>query len=51
LELRPILGSVQDITSEKMEEAMLKMKMGKAAGPSGVPIKVIRISGLESVLA
>jgi len=27
------------------------MKMGKAAGPSGVPIEVIRISGLPSVLA
>jgi len=30
---------------------MMKMKMGKAAGPSGVPIEVIRINGLESVLA
>jgi len=30
---------------------MFKMKMGKAAGPSGVPIEVICISGLESVLA
>jgi len=30
---------------------MLKMKMGKAAGPSGAPIEVIRISRLESVLA
>jgi len=30
---------------------MLKIKMGKAAGSSGVPIEVIRISGQESVLA
>jgi len=30
---------------------MLKMKLSKAAGLSGVPIEVIQISGLESVFA
>jgi len=41
---------VQDITSEEVKQTMLKMKMGKAARLSGVPIEVIQISGLESVL-
>jgi len=48
--MRPNIGPVQDITTEEVVQAMLKMKMGKADGPSGVPIEVIRISKLESVL-
>jgi len=41
LEMRPNIGPVQDITSVEVEQAMLKMKMGKSAEPSGVPIEVI----------
>jgi len=50
LEMRPNIGPINDTTSEEVEQAMLKMKMGKTAGPSGVSIEVIRISRLESVL-
>jgi len=49
--MRPNIGPVRDKTSEEVEQAMLKKKMGKATGPSGVSIEVIQISGLESVLA
>jgi len=47
--VRTNIGPVQDITFKEVEQAMLKM--GKATGPSEVPIEVIRISGLESILA
>jgi len=51
LEMRPNIGPVQDITSKEVEQAILKKKMGKAAGPSGVPIEVTQKSELEGVLA
>jgi len=41
--MRPNIRHVKDITSKKVEQAMLKMKTGKAAGPSRVLIEVIRI--------
>jgi len=47
LNIRP----VQDIISKKLEQMMLKMKMGKTTETRVVPIEVIRISGLESILA
>jgi len=50
LEMRSNIGHVQGITSEEVEHAMLKIKMGQAAERSGVPIEEIRISKLESVL-
>jgi len=39
--MRPNIGHVQDITSEKVKQVMLKMKMGKAAERSRVPFEVI----------
>jgi len=49
--MKPNIRPVQDIISEEVVQAVLKMKMGKAAELSRVPIKAIRISGVESVLA
>jgi len=40
--MRPNIGPVQDLTSEEVEQVMLKMKMGNAAGPCGVPIEWTR---------
>jgi len=37
--------------SEEVEQEMLKMKMGKAIGPSGVPIEVICIYYVVSFCA
>ena len=38
-------GSVKEVTYEAVMEAMNKMKLGKAAGPSEVNMDMIRASG------
>ena len=40
-----IEGPVEEVTEEEVMEAMNKMKLGKAAGPSEVNMNMIRTSG------
>ena len=51
LERRQVEGPVWEVTVEEVRKAMAKMKMNKAAGPSGVPIEAIRLCELEISLA
>jgi len=39
LEIKTNIGPVQGIKSEEAEQTMLKLKMGKAAGPSGFQLR------------
>jgi hypothetical protein len=44
-------GPVMEVTKEEVRIAMNKMKVGKAAGPSGVPVEVMKICRCEEQLA
>ena len=51
LEVEKNVGPVKVITVEEVRNAMGKLKKGKAAGPSGVPIDAIRLCNVEGTLA
>ena len=48
-DLNPKIGPPLYITEEMISEAIAKMKTGKAAGPSGIVIEMIRSSGKEII--
>ena len=48
-ELEPKIGPPQYITEEMISKAIAKMKTGKAAGPSGIVIEMIRSAGTELI--
>ena len=41
----PVEGPIIKITSEMVSKAISKMKSGKAAGPSGIIIEMIKVAG------
>ncbi|XP_076799918.1 uncharacterized protein LOC143445012 [Clavelina lepadiformis] len=45
------VGPVKEITVQEVGRAMYKTKIGKASGPSCVPIEAIRLCNVESILA
>lgn len=51
LESKQNEGPFMEVSGNEVKKAMLKMKFGKAAGPSGVPIEAIQLCSLESSLA
>ena len=51
LESKENVGPVKEITVQEVGRAMYKMKIGKAAGPSCVPIEAIRLCNVESMVA
>ena len=51
LEADVIEGPVDIVSVEEVREAIQRMKMGRAAGPSGVPVEVIKECGLETMIA
>ena len=48
-DLNPKIGSPLYITEEMISKAIAKMKTGKAAGPSGIVIEMIRSAGKEII--
>ena len=48
-DLNPKIGPPLYITEEMISAAIAKMKTGKAAGPSGIVIEMIRSSGKEII--
>ena len=48
-DLNPKIGPPLYITEEMISVAIAKMKTGKAAGPSGIVIEMIRSSGKEII--
>ena len=51
LEADVIEGPVDIVSVEEVREVIQRMKMGRAAGPSGVPVEVIKECGLETMIA
>ena len=51
LEADVIEGPVDIVSVEEVREAIQRMKIGRAAGPSGVPVEVIKECGLETTIA
>ena len=45
----PKIGSPLYIAEEMISKAIAKMKTGKAAGPSGIVIEMIRLAGKEII--
>ena len=48
-DLNPKIGPPLYITEEVISKAIAKMKTGKAAGPSGILIEMIRSAGKEII--
>ena len=51
LKVEKNVGPVKAITVEEVRNAMCKIKKGRSAGPSGVPIDAIRLCNIEATLA
>ena len=47
--LNPKIGLPLYMTEEMISKAIAKMKTGKAAGPSGIVIEMIRLAGKEII--
>ena len=48
-DVAPTLGSCPPVTTEMIQNALGKMKSGKAAGPSGITAEMLKASGPEGV--